>query len=93
VPALFAYTACMKTIQYTIRGVPVDWNQQVRREAKRNGKSLNAELLDALRKGLGISDRPRRFTDLDDLAGTWVDDPAFDSAIAEMDQVDKTVWK
>jgi hypothetical protein len=83
----------MKTMQYTIRGVPTDWNEQVRREAKRSGKSLNAELLDAIRKGLGINDRPRRFADLDELAGTWVDDPAFDSAIAEMDKVDKAAWK
>jgi hypothetical protein len=83
----------MKTIQYTIRGVPGDWDQQARREAKRGGKSLNAELLDALRKGLGVGDRPRRFTDLDDLVGTWVADPAFDRAIAEMDQVDLAAWK
>jgi hypothetical protein len=49
--------------------------------------------LDALRRGLGISGKPRRFADLDDLAGTWVDDPEFDRVIAEMDRVDAAEWK
>ena len=31
--------------------------------------------------------------DLDDLAGSWVDDPEFDAIIAEMDQVDPELWK
>lgn len=28
--------------------------------------------------------------DLDDLAGSWVDDPAFDKALHDMDRVDMT---
>jgi methionine aminopeptidase len=32
-------------------------------------------------------------TDLDDLAGTWIPDPGFDRAIAEMDIVDEDLWK
>lgn len=28
--------------------------------------------------------------DLDDLAGSWVDDPAFDKALRDMDRVDMT---
>lgn len=34
-----------------------------------------------------------RHHDLDDLAGTWVDDPAFDQAIEAMDQVDPALWR
>ena len=83
----------MNKIQYTIRGVPADWDQQVRREARQSGKSLNAELLDALKRGLGVSGQSRRFTDLDDLAGTWIADPEFDRVIAEMDQPDRAMWK
>jgi hypothetical protein len=83
----------MKTIQHTIRGVPADWDRLARQAAKRDGKSLNAELLDALRKGLGVGGEARRFSDLDELAGTWVEDPEFDRAIAEMDQVDLKAWR
>jgi hypothetical protein len=38
------------------------------------------------------SDETRR-RDLSDLAGTWVEDPAFDRAIADQDQVDESIWK
>jgi hypothetical protein len=31
--------------------------------------------------------------DLSDLAGTWVEDPAFDQAIADQDVVDEDLWK
>jgi hypothetical protein len=34
-----------------------------------------------------------RQRDLSDLAGTWVDDPAFDQAIRDQDQVDPDLWK
>jgi hypothetical protein len=37
------------------------------------------------------TDRPRR--DLSDLAGTWVEDPGFDQALAGQDQVDPELWK
>lgn len=31
--------------------------------------------------------------DLDDLAGTWVSDPAFDEAISAQRQIDADMWK
>ena len=31
--------------------------------------------------------------DLDDLVGTWVQDDAFDKAMAEMDRVDEDLWR
>jgi hypothetical protein len=34
-----------------------------------------------------------RHSDLDDLVGTWVDDPEFDRALEEMDQVDSELWR
>jgi hypothetical protein len=33
------------------------------------------------------------YHDLDDLAGTWVDDPEFDKAIEEQHKVDPELWK
>ncbi len=34
-----------------------------------------------------------RRRDLSDLAGTWVEDPAFDEAIRDQDVVDPDLWK
>ena len=34
-----------------------------------------------------------RYDDLDDLAGSWVQDLEFDKALAEMDNVDESLWK
>ncbi len=59
----------------------------------RERKSLNETVLEALEMGLGISGDRVRHADLDDLAGTWVDDPEFDRAIEEMDRADPELWK
>ncbi|MBN1674203.1 MAG: hypothetical protein JXR37_24350 [Kiritimatiellae bacterium] len=84
----------MKRIQYTIRGVSERMDEVLRKHAVREGKSLNSALVDALRKGLGMTaEPPARYRDLDDLAGTWVEDPEFDRAIAAMDKVDEAMWK
>ena len=31
--------------------------------------------------------------DLESLAGSWVDDPAFDSAVLAFEQVDEAMWR
>jgi plasmid stability protein len=64
--------------QLTIRAVPRRVGARLRERARQEGRSLTTAA---------------RFTDLDDLAGTWVDDPVFDRAIAEMDVVDRDLWK
>jgi len=90
------YNVCMKTKQtllYTIRGVPARLNASLREKAKMEGKSLNKITIEVLMRGLGLSNEKIYYDDLDDLAGTWVQDPAFDRAIEEMDQVDADLWK
>ncbi len=80
-------------IQYTIRGITEHLDSTLRREAAREGKSLNAVVLDYLRKGVGIGAEPVVHHDLDHLAGTWVHDPEFDRTIEEMDVVDEEMWR
>jgi hypothetical protein len=63
-------------------------DRALRQKSKQSGKSLNAVALDALAKGLGLSEKRPVYHDLDELAGTWVEDPAFDAAIAAQDQVE-----
>src|SRR5437764_11960185 len=71
--------------QYTIRSVPVGIDRALRRRAKEESKSLNAVLLDALARGLGLNPKPVEHTDLDALIGSWEEDPSFDSAISDFD--------
>jgi hypothetical protein len=82
-----------KRRQYTLRRIPARLDSALRRRARQEQRSLNEVALEALERGLGLTAEPLRHHDLDDLAGTWVDDPAFDQAIAAMDQVDPELWK
>lgn len=91
--AAAAYTACMRRIQYTIRGVPESLDERLRRNSVREGASLNEAVLAALRRGAGGEVAPVRYDDLDHLAGTWIKDPEFDRAIASMDRIDEDLWK
>ncbi len=79
--------------QYTIRNVPESVDRRLREEARRQGKSLNQIAVDVLRRGLGLSEEVPRYDDLDDLAGTWVADPAVDRALEEQDRIEPELWK
>ena len=93
--AYFAYIAGMKNrqMQYTIRKIPPHVDMELRKRADKERKSLNEVALQALERGLDLADQPIRHHDLDDLIGTWVEDPEFDRAIEEMDQVDTELWQ
>ena len=80
-------------MQYTIRGIPPRFDVVVRREAADSHQSLNAVLIKALERGLNLGAEPTRHDDLNDLAGSWVKDPEFDKAMADMNKVDEALWK
>lgn len=80
-------------MQYTIRGVSARFDEIVRREAATTHRSLNATLVKALERGLGVVGDTVRHDDLDDLAGSWIKDPEFDRAMMAMDKVDEALWK
>lgn len=85
----------MKSIQpkqYTIRNLSAKLDHRLRQKTKETGKSLNEVVLDALHRGVGFSDRPIEYHDLDGLIGTWKEDPAFDEALRLQDQVDPHLW-
>ena len=79
--------------QLTIRQVPRTVGARLRERARREGRSLNSVAVEALTRGAGLGGQPLLYSDLDDLAGTWIADPAFDRAIAEMDIVDEESWR
>ena len=80
-------------MQYTIRKVPEAVDRALRKRAREANKSLNDTALEALTLGVGIDGGGEiRYHDLDKLAGTWVEDPAFDRAVEEMDRIDPGMW-
>lgn len=78
--------------QYTIRGVPASVDRALRARARREGRSLNEVALEALRTSVADGVDAPSNEDLDDLIGTWEEDPGFDAAIREQDQVDEALW-
>jgi hypothetical protein len=85
-----AYNICM---QYTIRNVPDTLDEALRRAAREQGKSLNEVAIEALARGAGVTGERSRQRDLNDIAGTWRKDPAFDSARDAQDTIDEEMWE
>lgn len=80
-------------MQYTIRNVPRAVDRALRRRAKLEGRSLNEVAIEALERATGTLGEPMKHRTLADLAGTWVDDPELDQALADQDRVDEEMWK
>ena len=80
-------------MQYTLRGIPPIVDVALRERARAAGKSLNEVAIEALAEGAGVTGAPRKRRNLDDIAGTWKADKAFDEAIAAQDQIDEDMWK
>ena len=85
------YNAYMK--QYTIRNIPDHVDRAARGKAKKTYKSLNSVLIDALERGLSVHEEKPLHNDMDDLAGTWVEDPEIDSVLSEFAHIDEELWK
>jgi hypothetical protein len=79
--------------QYTVRGVPDRVDEALRRRARDEGKSLNQVTVEALAAAAGVAEREVRYHDLDSLAGAWQEDPEFDAALEEQDQIEPELWK
>jgi hypothetical protein len=82
------------TVQYTVRSVPAHVDKALRRKAQNGRKSLNEVLRDALIREAEGTDVPERIhTDLDALAGSWVDVPGFDDAIEAQHRIEEALWR
>lgn len=80
-------------MQYTLRNVPASIDALLRRRARDLGRSLNQVTIEALTRGLGLSDAVVRHRDLTDIAGTWRTDRATDEALVEQRRVDPDLWR
>ena len=77
-------------IQYTIRGVPAEVDQVLRRKAARRNMSLNQVILEELTTATSAR---QRHADFSDLSGKWTPDPEFDEILAAQRQIDWEKWK
>ncbi len=83
----------MDKIQYTIRNVPPAVDRALRRKASAQDTSLHHVLLAALAREAGVGEGAGVLhRDLDHLAGSWVEDPEFDAALAAQDRIDSELW-
>jgi hypothetical protein len=92
---LNAYNVFMKSdvVQYTIRNISGRADQKLREQAATYGISLNQAAVDALERGLNLSTEAVIHHDLDDLIGSWVEDPACDAALRDMRRIDPEMWR
>ena len=79
-------------IQYTIRNLTPQMDRTLRQKARETRKSLNEVVLDAVSRGVGLKDQPVIHHDMDSLAGSWQEDPAFEEAIHLQDEIDPKMW-
>lgn len=89
------YIAFMKSSQkkqYTLRNLSPQLDQKLRQRTRQTGKSLNEVALEALCRGIGLSETPVVHGDLDHLAGTWKEDPEFDQALEMQHRIDPQLW-
>ncbi len=79
--------------QYTIRNVPEVLDRRLRERARRKGISLNDAAVEALARGLGVTESEITYDDLDDLIGSWKPDDEFDRAMVAQDTIDGDAWR
>jgi hypothetical protein len=80
-------------MQYTLRKIPRAVDAALRRRARAERKSLNTVAIETLARGAGVTEGPMAQRDLADIAGTWVEDPDVDRALARQHRVDKRLWR
>ena len=81
--------------QITLRGLPPELEQAIRKRAAEEHKSINRTIRDLLQQALGVESSDDKRRDLSDLAGSWSDEDAqaFERATGIFDEIDEEVWR
>ena len=80
--------------QITIRKIDPDIEREIRRIAKKSGKSINRVVLDIINKSAGSGKKSPAHS-LKKLAGGWSEKDALDflESIKSSEQIDEEMWK
>jgi len=85
--------------QITLRGIPVEVERIIKREAERKGLSLNKAFISLLEKTTGIKEKAQKrkslHHDLDHLCGIWTKREAeeFIKNVEFQRTIDEDLWK
>ena len=85
--------------QITLRGIPVDIERMIKREADRKGLSLNKAFISLLEKTTGTKEKAQKrkslHHDLDHLCGVWTKREAdeFIKNVEFQRTIDEDLWK
>jgi hypothetical protein len=82
----------------TLRKVPPQVARAIQERARAQKISFNKAVISLLEEATGLRSRPntkRRYTDLDELIGSWTpaEAEAFDRVLAEQRRIDEEIWK
>ncbi len=80
-------------MQYTLRNVPPHLDRALRHRAHEERKSLNEVALEALLQAFALRGEELKRRDLDDVAGSWIEDPEVDRALEEQRKIDPEMWR
>ena len=80
----------IRTVQYTIRGVSLEVDKQLRELATQRKQSLNQVIVDELTCAVMGH---KRHADFSDLVGQWTPYPAFYEILAAQRQIDLDKWR
>lgn len=83
---------------FSLRGIDEETARRLKGEARRKGLSVNALVLQLIRRGVGLERPPTRrpvHHDLDALAGTWDKKTAtrFLKATSDFEAIDEELWR
>ncbi len=87
------YTACMDSIQYTIRNIPKPVDKVLRLRAKKKGQSFNATVVEVLQQATGQTKPTKVYHDLDWLYGSGGIGAEEQKAFEQQRVIDKDVWR
>ncbi|MEK6794961.1 MAG: hypothetical protein AABZ39_09305 [Spirochaetota bacterium] len=79
----------------SLRNIEPQLEKALKKKALSDKTSVNKVIIESLRKELLPSGKERRYDDLSALAGTWSDEDLeeFKSATADLNAIDKDLWK
>lgn len=87
------YTVDMNSIQYTVRNIPPKVDKALRNRAKKQGKSFNQTVVDALKKAVGVDKDTKEYHDLDWFIGSGGISPEAEAAFKEQRVIDEELWR
>jgi plasmid stability protein len=75
-------------VHLQIQNIPRQIDEALRARAQAQGKTVDQVAIEAMETGLGLNAQQQKKRDLNDVAGTWVEDPVFDQVREFHERVD-----